>query len=49
MGNRQAGPIQEVATPNDGVIKNMFQDYKVANSFSDDYKFSLFDLAKCKV
>ena len=47
VGSKQAGPIHEVATPNDGVIENIFKDYKVADAFSDDYEFSLFDSVKC--
>ena len=47
MGNKQAGPIHEVTTPNDGVIENMFKDYIVADAFSEEYAFSLFDLVKC--
>ena len=47
MGNKQAGPIHEVITPNDGVIESIFQDYKVVDAFSEDFEFSLFDLAKC--
>ena len=47
MGNKQAGPIHEVATPNDGVIENIFQNYIVSDAFSEEYEFSLFDLVKC--
>ena len=47
VGNKQASPINEVATPNDGVIESIFQDYKVADAFSEDYEFSLFDIVKC--
>ena len=43
VGNKQAGPIHEVATPNDGVIENIFKDYKVADAFSEEnYVFGLF-------
>ena len=43
MGNRQAGPIHQVATPNDGVIENIFKDYKVPGPFSEEnYEFGLF-------
>ena len=43
VGNKQAGLIHEVATPNDWVIENIFQDYKVADAFSEEnYIFGLF-------
>ena len=50
VGNRQAGPIHEIATPelNDGVIENIYDDYRVNNAFSEEnYVFGLFDEDRC--
>lgn len=48
VGNRQAGPIYEVASPNDGVIENIYKDYQVSGAFSEeDYIFGLFNEDRC--
>ena len=48
VGNRQAGDIQEVASPNDGVIESIYKDYRVESAFSEeDYVFRLFQEERC--
>jgi hypothetical protein len=48
VGNRQSGPIYEVIDPNDGVIENMYKDYRVDSAFSEeDYVFGLFSEDRC--
>ena len=48
VGNRQAGPIYEVTDPNDGVIENIYSDYKVDSAFSEEnYAFGLFSEDRC--
>ena len=50
VGNIQAGPIYEVANPNDGVIENSYSDYKVESAFSEEnYAFGLFSEDRCVV
>ncbi len=47
-GDRQGGPIFEVAYPNDPVIEEGYKDYVNPGVFSEkDYKFGLFDDSKC--
>jgi hypothetical protein len=48
VGNRQSGPIGEVADPNDGVIENIYSDYMVDSAFSEEnYAFRLFSKDRC--
>ena len=50
VGNRQAGHIYEVTDPNDGVIEELYSDYKVSSAFSEEnYAFGLFDENRCSV
>ena len=47
VGNRQAGPLYEVETPNDPVIEGVYTDYRVTSLFGTEYKFSHFDTSRC--
>jgi hypothetical protein len=48
VGNRQSGPIYEAVDPNDGVIENIYRDYRVNSAFSEDnYVFGLFVENRC--
>ena len=57
MGNRQAGPIQEVDDPNDAVIEGRilgenesrhYKDYRVQSAFDEEeYVFGLFREDRC--
>ena len=47
VGNRQAGPLYEVETPNDPVIEGVYTDYHVTSLFGTEYKFSHFDTSRC--
>jgi hypothetical protein len=50
VGNRQSGPIYEVTNPNDGVIENIYRDYRVDSAFSEEnYIFGLFNEDRCVV
>ena len=47
VGNRQAGKLAEVDTPNDPVIEGEYTDYKVPTLFSTDFKFTHFNASMC--
>ena len=48
-GNRQAGPIYEIPSPNDPVIEGNYRDYKVPGAFEEEgYKYGLFDSDRCE-
>ena len=48
MGGRQGGPIYEITNPNDGVIEDMYTDYRVDSAFSEEgYSFGLFNEERC--
>ena len=45
-GNRQAGPIYEVASPNDPVIEGTYVDYAMGSPFATNFAYSRF-LPRC--
>lgn len=47
VGNRQAGPISEVMSPNDPVIRGDIDDYSVANAFESEFVYSVFNSTQC--
>ena len=48
VGGRQAGPIYEVRRPNDNVIEDSYEGYKVDSAFSEEgYDFGLFQEERC--
>ncbi len=50
VGNRQSGPIYEIASPNDGVIESIYKDYRVDSAFSEEnYSFGLFNEGQCSM
>ena len=42
VGNRQAGPDDEVEDLNDSVIEGVYTEYEVAGSYETDFKYSEF-------
>ena len=47
VGSPQAGPIDEVDTPNDSVIEGEYTDYEVASTFATDFTYRHFDESRC--
>ena len=47
VGNSQAGPIDEVDTPNDSVIEGEYTEYEVASMFATSFKYSHFEDNRC--
>ena len=43
VGNRQAGTIGEVVSPNDPVIEGSYTSYRVDNAFDNTYEFAVFN------
>eukprot|EP00731_Ephydatia_muelleri_P017036 Em0010g134a len=48
VGNRQAGPIYEVESPNDPVIEGAYTDYIMNDAFATDFAYSRFS-PKCSL
>lgn len=47
-GDMEAGPVNYVARPDDGVIEGTYKDYETQGAFSErKYKFGLFNEDKC--
>ena len=47
VGNRQAGPIAEVVSPNDPVIRGSYEQYRVSNGFDSMFDYSVFNSTRC--
>lgn len=47
VGDSQAGPIDEVESPNDSVIEGDYTEYKVESIFATDFIYSHFDKSRC--
>ena len=50
VGSRQGGPIYEVDTPNDNVIEEGYERYRVDSAFSEDgFSFGIFAEDRCEL
>lgn len=48
-GNKQAGKIREVESPNDPVIRGDYMDYEVSTPFETQFRYSVFRSDVCSL